>query len=246
MANELTQEQVMAQLMTRGFESGGFGTPLRHFRGKLDSITGSMVQRGNMPQPKLEVIYTFSELDVIESTEPYPFPVAQISIMHSNRTKSNMGILGASIDKVVNAGLDANAPQSAVRNQDYLIGKMQEWKMTPGHMMWDNDKKTETPRDCWEVVWVEGEITPVTTPTGKVETSTPVAKVAITPAAQALSLLEGKTQQQWNNMVFQDPLVKGDANLISAIVNNTFIPALEAAGSVTKDGNGVYHLAKKG
>ena len=37
---QLTQDQVLAQLQTRGFESGGFGSPLRHFRGKLTSITG--------------------------------------------------------------------------------------------------------------------------------------------------------------------------------------------------------------
>ena len=48
----IPQEQVLAQLKTRGFETGGFRSPLRHFRGKLDSITGSMIQRGSMTQAK--------------------------------------------------------------------------------------------------------------------------------------------------------------------------------------------------
>ena len=73
----IPQEQVLAQLKTRGFETGSFRSPLRHFRGKLDSITGSMVQRGQMAQPRLEIAYNLSDIEVFESTEPYPFPIAR-------------------------------------------------------------------------------------------------------------------------------------------------------------------------
>jgi len=242
---DLTPEQVIEQLRTRGFETGGFRSPLRHFRGKLDSITGSMVQRGAMPQPRLEVLYNFSDVEVFESTEPYPFPVAQINIMHSNRVKSAMGVLGASMDKILNAGLDENAPQEQAKNQDALIGKVQEWKVTPGHMMWDGSVGQEVPRECWEVVYVEGiggtphsgvATTPATA--GQPE---PAAPAGVTPIQQAINLLDGKTQQQWNNTVFQDPLVKSDAELTQSIIQGTFLPPLEAAGTVTKDENGVYH-----
>jgi len=244
---DLTPEQVMAQLQTRGFEAGGFRSPLRHFRGKLDSITGSMVQRGTMPQAKLEVSYNFSELEVFASTEPYPFPITQVSMMHSNRDKSNMGVLGTSIDKIINAGLDGNAPQAQVKNQDFLIGKVQEWKVTSGHMMWDNDKQAETPREAWEVVYVEGVGgTPhsgVATPTAEQPaTPTTTPTTGVTPIQQALNLLDGKTQQEWNNLVFQDPMIKGDTALTSSIISGTFIPPMEASGMVTKDDNGVYHL----
>jgi hypothetical protein len=156
MENQLTPDQVMAQLRTRGFETGGFRSPLRHFRGKLDSITGSMVQRGTMTQARLEVLYNFSDVEVFSSTEPYPFPIAQIAVMHSNREKSMTGVLGRSMDKVINAGLDENLPQEKAKNQDFLIGKVQEWRVTPGHMMWDREKGVETARECWEVVYVEG------------------------------------------------------------------------------------------
>jgi len=249
---ELTPEQLLAQLQTRGFEAGGFRSPLRHFRGTLTSITGSMVQRGNMPQAKLEVTYNFDKpgapIEVFASTEPYPFPIAQISMMHSNREKSNMGVLGASIDKIINADVDSNAPQAQVKNQDFLIGKVQEWKMTPGHMMWDNDKQAETPRDAWEVVYVEGVGgTPHSGVATPAPTDTPaptVTPTGVTPIQQALNLLDGKTQQDWNNQVFQDPLVKGDSALVSKIISGAFIPELEAVGMVTKDDNGVFHVKK--
>lgn len=252
---DLTPEQVLTQLQTRGFETG-FRSPLRHFRGKLDSITGSMVQRGPMPQAKLEISYNFSEVEVFLSTEPYPFPIAQISMMHSKRDRSNSGVLGMSMDKIINAGVDENIPQgdSRVKNPDFLIGKIQEWKVTPGHMMWNQDEGRETPREAWEVVYVEGiggtphsgVATPAVASPGAV-TPTPAAPdtgYGITPIQQALNLLDGKTQQEWNNTVFQDPLVKGDASLVNSIISGTFIPPMEAGGMVTKDENGIYHIKK--
>lgn len=249
MADQLTPDQVLAQLKTRGFETGGFRSPLRHFRGKLDSITGSMVQRGRMTESRLEVLYNFSDIEVFESTEPYPFPIAQINIMHSNRVKSNMGVLGASVDKIINADLDENAPQEKAKNQDFLIGKVQEWRVTPGHMMWDNEKQMETARECWEVVYVEsvggtphsGVAAPTETPAAPRDQPQPSG---LTPAQQAMKLLDGKTQQEWNNVVFQDTLVRGDSELVNSIISGTFIPPLEASGLVTKDKDGRFHTKK--
>ena len=250
---DLTPEQVLAQLQTRGFETGGFRSPLRHFRGTLTSITGSMVQRGKMPNAKLELSYNFDKpglpIEVFASTEPYPFPIAQISMMHSTRDKSNTGVLGKSIDKIINAGVDENIPHGdpRVKNHDFLIDKVQEWKVTTGHMMWDNDKQEETPREAWEVVYVEGVGgTPhsgVAT-TAEAPTPAPAPPTGVTPIQQALNLLDGKTQQEWNNIVFQDLLVKGDASLVNSIISGTFIPPMEASTMVTKDENGVFHVRK--
>ena len=246
----LTQEQVLAQLQTRGFETGGFASPLRYFRGKLDSITGSMVQRGTMPQARLEVSYNFSEVEVFESTEPYPYPIAQISLLHSNRDKSGMGVLGQSMDKIINAGVGANIPQAQTKNQDFLIGKVQEWKITPGHMMWNRDENRETPRDCWEVTYIEGVGgTPYSGAQQVADTQQPTtfgtATPVVTPDIQAMNLLDGRTMAEWQQAVFQDPIIRDEtAGVKTKIINQQFIPPLEAAGLVTKDDNGVYHVNK--
>ena len=63
----------------------------------------------------------------------------------------------------------------------------------------------------------------------------------VTPAQQALNLLDGKTLQEFNQLVFQDPLVKNDPEVQKTIIANTFIPPMEASGMITKDENGVYH-----
>lgn len=246
---DLTPEQVLEQLRVRGYETGGFRSPLRHFRGLLTSITGSMVQRGTMPQARLEVLYNFDKVEVFASSEPYPFPVAQVNVMHNTRIKSAMGVLGASMDKIINAGIDENTPQDQVKNQDFLVDKIQEWKVTSGHMMWNADVGQETPRESWEVVYVEGVggtphsgVAQTVVETLTVPASAPVAtSTTVTPAQQALDLLDGKTQQQWNNIVFQDPLVKSSPELINSIIQGTFIPPMEASGMVTKDENGIYH-----
>lgn len=246
-AQPLPVEQVMGQLKTRGFESGGFRSPLRDFWGTLTGITGAMVQRGQMQQARLEVSYNFDGVEVMESTEPYPFPIAQISVMHNNRAQSAMGVLGKSIDTIINAGVDENAPQEQVKNQDSLIGKRQHWKVTGGHMMYDVEKKQETPRDCWELVEVEGMASAPTSKAvaGAASTPTITPSKAETPTQRAMSLLDNRTLQQWNNEVFKDTVVKaGGGDLINTIIQGTFVSTLEASGLVTKDANGVYHIKK--
>lgn len=242
MANEtpVPQEQVLAQLRTRGFEDGFQRTPLRHFKGKLDKIGGHMIDR--FAPPRLEVIYTFSEMEVIDSTEPYLAPIADLTILHSSRKKSAMGYLGASIDKIINAGLPADAPASQVKGQDFLMGKILEMKMTPGHMIFSREAKEDRPQDCWEVIGVEGFTSPVSAPAIS-QAAAGASQAAPKSAVQeALTLLDGKTEQQWNQAIFNSPIIKADANLINLILQRQFLSSLETVGTVIKDGDGIYHV----
>lgn len=251
MPQQLSQDEILAQLRVRGFEDGFQGTPLRHFRGKLESITGSMVQRGQMQQARLEIYYNFNDVEVIPftdgrpgSTEPYMSPIAQIAMMDSNRKRSAMGYLGESINKILNAGLPNDAPPDQVKGQSFLVGKTQEWSMTPGHPIWNGNTKQEEPRECWEVVWVEG----FGAPSVQQAQVTPAAGQPVAPPAPAgpgnstiaaLNLLNGMTIPQWQLVVFANPMVKVDTNLINSIIDQQFIPPLQAIGVVTMDANGV-------
>lgn len=254
----ISPEEVMAQLRTRGFEDGFQDTPLKEFKGRLDAITGSMrANRDDPSKKRLRVTYNMSELEVIESTEPYQLPVAQISVPHSVRKQSGMGILGASIDKIINADAPADAPPEAVKGHDYLVGKMLHWKRTAGHMMWDGRQSKEVPREAWEILEVEGEDVPVDAPEPVAMTPAKVAPTKVAAKAapakatkpsskasieKALSLLDGKTVQQWHQVVFNDATVKADGALITQITQRKFLPAMEELGRIEKDENGVYHL----
>lgn len=241
----MDSNELLGKLKTRGFETGFQRTPLREFIGRLDSITSAMVER--FQPPRLEVLYNFSELEVIQSTEPYQFPIAQISLMHSNRDKSVMGYFGASVDRVVNAefydkdGKPVDPPAGQlVKGQGYLIGKVLHMKLTPGHPIWDKESGLEKPRECWELTEIVGEASPTKAQAG----TAPASGGVITPVQRALQILDGKTLQQFNNEVFKDSVCKADADLVGSIINNQFIPPLESTGMVTKDADGVFHVKK--
>lgn len=216
-----TPEELLALVKIRGLDKGFQRTPLREFKGTLEKITANLVDR--FTPPRTEIILNFVDMEVIETVEPYPFPIAQITIMHSNREQSFWGVFATSMDKLIPASGELT----------YIEGKELHMKMTGGHMMWDRDKGEETPRDCWELVGVEGE-----------STTSPATKVDAT--AKALELLDGKNIADWNQIVFQDPTVKADGELVTSILSNTFIPSMKEAGVVSEDENGIYHLINTG
>ncbi len=265
---QLTQAEVLAQLRVRGFESGFQRSPLRDFTGRLMSITGHMVTFGNTGRSSLEILYNFNEVEVLPggSTEPYPFPAAQIGIFQSTRDKSNMGYFAKSVDNIINAGVAENEPETladgspnpAIKKQDYLIGKVLHMKLTGGHMIWDGNAKDATnlkgkemPKECWEVLAVDGIGAAPTIPLPVAGMPVPAASpqpvvVKVTQpvgaAGQALKLLHGKTEQQFYQVAFADPVIKGDGNMVSAILARNFLSPLEVAGTVTKDASGIYHV----
>ena len=238
----LTPEEILAQLRTRGFEKGFQATPLKEFTGTLESITGDMVQRGRMAMPRLEVLYNFIDIEVIDATEPYISSIAQIPIMQSTREQSFMGVFGASVDKVINIDSKGNplpdelpdgTPNPNLKPHEYIIGKVLHMKLTGGHMMWDEARREETPRGCWELIGIGGA---------------PGQEVEVSPGPnatqEALRVLDNKTEQQWHQVVFNNPAVKADESVRTSILNRTFLAPLETGGMITKDDNGVYHVKK--
>lgn len=240
----MTPDEVLAQLRTRGFEKGFQRTPLREFKGKLESITGGMVDR--FTPPRLEILLNFEELSDVVATEPYPFPIAQISIMQSVRESSFWGVFGTSVDKIINAGIAVDAPPEQVKQIAHLIGQRLHLKITGGHMMWDAQKGEETPRECWELVAVVGEapVAGAAPPAPAAPGAIPETKI-VGATQRALQLLEGKTEQDWYQTVFQDPAVKADAALVDSILARTFLSPLETLGTIFKDDNGIYHVAQE-
>ncbi len=254
---ELTQDQVLAQLRTRGFEEGFQRTPLRDFWGILTSIGGDM--RDGDRGPYLVILYNYGEVEVIETIEPYTSPIAQVEITASSKARSAMGYWGASLDRVINAGVPPEVLQEQVKNQDSLVGKKLHLKLTPGHMVprKQGDQWENIAIDCWELLEVAGEGAPAPTvaPTpapaantgarveaapAPVPTPTPAAPV-VSAAQQALKLLHGKNDQQWHQSVFVDPVVKADAGIVKSIIDKTFLPPMIEMGVVTKDDTtGIY------
>jgi len=235
-------EEVLAQLKTRGFESGGFTTPLRDFYGRLTEITG--VMRTGNSGPYLQVLYNFGELEVLESTEPYLAPTAQIAVSQSTRERSRMGYLGHSIDNIINAGLPDDAPAEQVKGQEFLRGKRQRWVITGGHPIWNQQQGKEIPVECWTVMEVEGfnASTPIPATTGT--TADGSAATGKTAMQEAIDLLDGKTLADWQQVVFTNDIVRVDTELVNKILGGQFVPEIVSSGAFTIDGDGVYHKAE--
>lgn len=270
----MSLEELLAQLQTRGFEEGFQRTTLRDFYGDLESI-GSETAESN-GRSWINAMYNFTNLEVIKSTEPYTLPIAQISIGISKRKASAMGVFGDSIDKLLNVDEEGNPlpsmipgpdgedmPNPDLKGQGYLIGKRLRMVMTPGHMQWDRNKGMETPRENWELKEVVGETAPYEPGEGEapVEQTEPepapapvVAKPAAAPKAAtkakapaakttiqiALALLNGKTQQEFNNAAFKDANIKKDGALVQKLIQGKFISEFTASGLVTLGKDGKY------
>ena len=260
MPDVLSQDQIIGQLKTRGFEAGFSTTPLRDFKGRLTDIGGEM-RDGNWGS-YLVVLYNIAEVEVIESVEPYTSPIAQIEIPHSSKAKSKMGYFGNSVDRIINATLAPDVAAEMAKNQDYLVGKICRFAFTPGHMLWNGESKQDLPTNCWEILEVAGEavvaqvpvpaavvagvpaVAPVAAAPVAVPIPVPVAVAPVSAVQQALVLLDGKNLQAWHQVVFIDPVVKASPDVINSIIGTTFLPPLEAAGQVTKDADGTYHVVK--
>ncbi len=203
-------------LSIRGLQED-FGTPIKEFKGVLVGYT---------LEPDKPAKLNFDQVEIIESSEPYPYPTCTIEIWPSNRVKSNWGIFGTSLGKIIPADQDLRD----------CISKVFWMKFTPGHMLRRKNKETEEWGDvavnAWEVIEAGGA--------GGGATSGAQGMTAID---KAKALLDGKNVVDFNKAAMADDLVRSDPELLKSIVAKTFVAELVDSGSFTKDGDDVFHSA---
>ncbi|GAH80705.1 unnamed protein product, partial [marine sediment metagenome] len=81
-------------ISTRKLTESEFGTPLRKFTGILDNYNLDKEAKFGA-----RVQLNFKDVEVLESTEPYLFPIATVSIKLSNRRISSWGHFSESLNK---------------------------------------------------------------------------------------------------------------------------------------------------
>ena len=183
-------------------------TPLVEIKAKLDSW--------NVGQPdqygRTYVELNFTEVEVLQSREPYHFPVAQLWLKYSDRANSAWGMFLKSMTGFAEDFLTLPGLRLHLLKHMHDYGEDQDGNRMLG--------------EVWELKGIEG------TPTERVSAE-----------EQALRLLDGKTEPEWNQSVFKDNIVKADASIVTQIVNKTFLLAMIAQGKVTKDEAGILHRA---
>ena len=243
-------------ISVRNLVESDLGTPLRKFTGILDSITkdDKVAASGN----KYSVAsWNFKDVEPIETTEPYNFPIATITYMLSNKKKSQFGILADSAAVILDMQytkeqLDPSNPAfihpSKRADVDTAIGKRFGLVMQDGEegrptapMIWDSRKKDEKNPKGQEVA----------NPTWVVYSIEGIGAIGgANPNEVAYKLLDGKTSQQFKALAIVDAAIKTDPALQAMIAApesapTAFVNIAVASGQFTKDANGIYHKVVK-
>jgi hypothetical protein len=204
----------------RGLQEGFEATPLRKFRGKLDSYA---------PEPASgyegwRVNLNFSNVEVLQSTEPYPYPVAVINIGLSNRKRSKWGYFAQSLAALIPETEDIKDQVGKTLGMVFCDG--QEGRPEP-KPIYNREAGGEVPTPVWVVFEVEGR----------------TAETASGKSVQdiAMEILNGKTLAQFNQEILQRPEVRANPDFQRSILDKSFVTALVQTGQFTVDENGVYH-----
>ncbi len=215
----------------------GADTPLRHFKGTLAPDKELSEKRTTKDGSRSYVVlkFNFSDMEVLESVETFPFPIALITVGYAPPATSRGGTkfeaLAGSLRKLMPEKLDI----------ELLKGKRQEWKMEEkslrgpltdeegnplldgtGKQLWGN-----VPTLCWTVVAVEG--------LGSVKEADDNFN------AYLVDLADGKTEQQFYEKALTDSKVTARPNIVEAIVGRKLLDTLKEMGLIERDAEGVLH-----
>lgn len=194
--------------------------PLRRFKGMCQSIEED-VRKGDRGEYTV-IVFKFTDLEVIESVSPFPFPTAEIQISHSDRSETRWAAMGDSIRRLLGPDEGADAM--------VLQGKNQEWAMLPAPTRRPEDPQNPggnwvtADTECWQVITVEG-----------------AAEAAENLTEHLLDLADGKTDTQFHAAALADDKVRADPKTITAITDRKLLPALFEAKRLTRDAEGVLH-----
>lgn len=175
-----------------------------------------MQQKAQDGRDYMQIEFSFKDLEVIEATETYAFPITQIRVGYSTNAGTRWGALAKSIKTVC-------GPDSTI---DSISGKHQEWAMLPYSMRqlnrdtqeWENAKV-----DCWQLVSMDGV----------------AAAEDLNP--YIASVMDGKNEQQVNQALMTDPKIIARPQLITDLTERKLVDAIVMAGLVTRDAEGTFH-----
>jgi hypothetical protein len=198
----------------------GFEPTLQDFEGVCENYEAEKDEQFD----RVNVTLQFTDVKVNRSTEPYPFPIAQIRIPVSKQSKSGYGFFIKSLDKLIPGGTISS-----------LIGKRVRmvWS-TENFGRWRGEEEDRI-RGCWHVTELIGAA---------------AAGQPVKPAYKvALEMAVGRNVNDltaFYQEVFKRPELKTPEgrDVLGAILNKTFIPTAIERGELVADKNGMLKLAE--
>ncbi len=206
-----------------------FGTPLRKFEAVLLDYVPTKHAAVEGGREYMTIVFNFVDVVVIESVEPYPFPIAAISLPYSTSTETRWDAIASSIKDVF-----GRTPAL-----EELVGKKQVWQYLPCTLrkrseegVWSNQQD-----ESWKLVSIE-DAGASASPAG--------TEPGFDIDAHILNLIDGKTEQDFYQVFYQDPKVRSHPELITAATERKLLGTLEEAGRVSRDSEGIWHRTLAG
>ena len=216
--------------------------PLLRFSGMCKEVTPVVYKNEDDPSAKerMTVKFDFTDITVIDTEEPYPFPTATGSLPYSDRAETIwMAWANSFRDLIPKEEWVALSMPFKI-----LEGKRQEWAYLPARLrrpLTDENgdpimDATGRPKwgvqdaNTWQLVSVEGY--------GK-SSGTNIYDLII-------EHLDGKDDKDFMEWLFTNMEIKavpGHAAAVEAQSERKLIPMLIESGKMTQDANGVYHKA---
>jgi len=213
----------------------GGDSPLLRFKGLLANYQADERTSQQDQGKYMVILFNFTDVEVLEATEPYPFPIAIIKIGYKPPKDSRGGTkwdaFASSLRKLSADGLEA------------LVGKKQEWAIMPhqirsplvgddGLPQLDGNNRPiwgDTDQPCWKVIEVEG----LGSTAEKDEDFNQFL----------VGLADGKTEPQFYSDALTNSKVTERPNIVEAITSRVLLSTLTEMKLLTRDAEGILHKA---
>ena len=212
-------------------------SPLIRFRGVLKEVKESTYTPQGGGNDRLSLEFNFVDVTVIESREPYPFPIASVRIGYSDRGNTKWAAFTKSFKDIV--------PRTEFENLEnpmkVLEGKGQEWYYAPAQLRLPlknedgSDKMKADGKPEWGVT--EGQAWQLVSVDGYQSAGGPGLMDKI------LDFADGKGDQAIYTWIFTTQELKAypDYNAtVEGVVSKTLLPTLVAGGKLKANDNGTY------
>lgn len=220
-------------------EPTGLG-PLREFWGM--ALPVKEVTKTFDGRETIAAEFKFTDIEIIEQVDVYPFPTFEFSINFSNpqKTRSKNTRWEHMAQSVRNLGLKGRDAFEAIAE------KRQHWKMIPA-LVRMRDEEDQQFKDMEDLVWVLLEVEGIEAPadlTAKPATGNKTNGAAATEQRRhtLARLADGKTEADFNTAATADANVRKWTAEMDEITERTMLTSLMNEELLTRDEAGVYHV----
>lgn len=202
--------------LNKPLETGGL--PVTEFKGDLKDINLTSEEGSN----RQRLVLDFTDCEIIETREPYAFPIVQLNINYRNRDKTAYGALKKSWERIIQGAIITDD----LKNRRFHMKRMPAVISTPprdeaGNLI-QGARWVDQTMEVWQCLEISGYSTPE-------QNNNQMKDLA--------QLANGKTEQEFYMAIMGDSKLKANSELINSVVNRKLIPTMVELGLISITGD---------